>query len=49
MPDPELKASIIRKLAGFDKSIENTRESLTTEIKELITNQAEMKSAITEI
>lgn len=33
MPEPEFKTTIVRILAGLDKSINNTRESLTTEIK----------------
>ena len=43
MPDPEFKAKIIRILAGLEKSIENIMETLTAEIKELKTNQAEVK------
>ena len=43
MPDPEFKAKIIRTLAGLEKSIENIMETLTAEIKELKTNQAEVK------
>ena len=40
MPDPELKVTIIRILAGLEKSIEDTRESLTAETKGLKTSQA---------
>ena len=32
MPESEFKTTIIRILAGVDKSIEDTKESLTTEI-----------------
>ena len=35
MPDPELKAPTIQILVGLQKSIGDTRESLTTEIKDL--------------
>jgi len=49
MPEPEFKTTIIRILAGLDKSIEHTRESLTTEIKDLKTSQAKIKNAITEM
>ena len=38
MPEPEFKTTIIRILAGFEKSIEDTRESLATEIKGLKTS-----------
>ena len=38
MPDPEFKARIKRVLDGCEKSIEDNKESLTTEIKELKTN-----------
>ena len=37
MPDPEFKTTIIRILAGLEKSIEDTRETLTTEINDLKT------------
>ena len=36
-------------LTGLEKSIEDTRESLTTEIKELKSSQAKIKNLITEI
>ena len=42
MPDPEFKTTIIRILSGLEKSIEDSRESLTTEIKHLKTSQAEI-------
>ena len=38
MPDPECKAAITRMLAGLEKSIEDTRVSLTTEKKDLKTS-----------
>ena len=40
---------IMKILAGLEKSIEDTRESLTIEIKELKSNQAKIKNAITEM
>ena len=43
MPDPEFKTTIIRMLAGLEKSIEDTKESLTAKIKDLKTLQAETK------
>ena len=49
MPDPECKTAIIRILAGLEKTIDDTREPLTTEIKDLKTSQAKIKSAITEM
>lgn len=49
MSDPEFKAIIIRIIGGLEKSIEGTREFLSTEIKDLKTSQAKMKIAITEI
>ena len=33
MPDVEFKAAIIRILYGHDKGIDDTKETLTTEIK----------------
>lgn len=49
MPEPEFKTTIVRILAGLDKSINNTRESLTTEIKNLKTSLVKIKNAITEM
>ena len=37
---------IIRMLPGLEKSIDDTRESFTVEIKELQSSQAKMKNAI---
>ena len=45
--EPEFKAIIIRTLAELEKSMEDSREYLTAEIKVLKTSQAE-KDAITE-
>ena len=39
MPDGEFKATIIRILAGLEKSREDFREALSAEIKELKNNQ----------
>ena len=41
MPDPEFKATIIR-LASLEESMEDPRESLTTEIKDLKASQTTM-------
>ena len=46
---PEFKVTIIRILAGLEKSMKDIRKTLNIEIKELENNQAEMKNAITEI
>ena len=46
MCDTEFKTTIKRILAGLEKSIEDTRESLATEIKDLKSNQAKIKHAI---
>ena len=40
---------IIRILAGLEKSIEDTRESLSAEIKELKSGQAKINNTITEM
>ena len=45
MSELEFK-TIIRILTGLEKSIENTREYFTTEIKELKSSQFEIKNAI---
>ena len=47
MSEIKFRAMIIRILAGVEKSIEDTRESLCTEIKE--SSQDEIKNAITEM
>lgn len=43
IPDPEFKATIIRVPAGFEKIIENMREYLITEKKDLKTSQEKLK------
>lgn len=35
MTEPEFKATIINILAGLEKSLEETRETLTTKVKDL--------------
>ena len=45
----EFETPIIRILAGLKKSIENTRESLTTEIQELKISQEKIKNAVTKM
>ena len=49
MPDLEFRATIIRILSGLEKNIEDIKDTLTMEITELKTKQAEMKNAIMEI
>ena len=49
MPKQEFKTTVIRILAGLQKSVEDTRESLTTEIQEVKTSQAKIKYAISEM
>ena len=46
MPHGEFKAIIMRILAGLVKRMEDFREALTTEIKELKINQSETKTAL---
>jgi len=48
MSELQFKTRIIKILAGFEKSIEDTRESFVVEIKELKCSQANIKNAITE-
>ena len=45
----EFKIIIISILVALEKSIEYTRESLTSEIKELKSSQAKIKNPITKI
>ena len=52
MPDGKFKATIIRILSGDKKRIEDFRETLTAEIKELKKNnnsKSKMKNTVTEI
>ena len=44
MPDGEFKAEIIRIITRLEKRIEDLRETLTRERKELKKSQAEMKN-----
>ena len=48
MPDAEFKAIVKRILAGLEKSMEDIKGTLTTEIREIKNNQSEMKNAATE-
>ena len=45
----EFKIIAIKLIAGLDKSIESSRESITTEIKGLRNSQEELKNAISEL
>ena len=49
MCELQFKTAIIEILAGFEKSMEDTRESLPIEIKQLKSSQAEIKNTVTEI
>lgn len=46
MSELEFKTTIIRLLAGVANSTEDTRGTLSAEIKELKANQAKMKNPI---
>ena len=48
IPKPEFKTTVKKTLAGLEKSIKDTRESLTAEIKELKPSQTKIKNAIIE-
>ena len=45
----EIKITVIKLIAGFEKSIEDSRESITAEIKGLGNSQEELKNAINEL
>ena len=45
----EFKTIIIKILPGLGKSMEDTGETLTSEIKELKSSQAKIKNAITKM
>ena len=49
MPESEFKATTIRILAALEKSIDDARESLTTETEDLKTSQSKIKNTITEM
>ena len=49
MSELKFKTTIIRILAGVEKSMEDNRESLSAEVKELKPSQAEIKNSITEM
>ena len=41
--EKELKTTVMRTLAGIERSIEDTRETFAAEIKDLKTSQAKIK------
>ena len=43
MPEPEFKTLVIGILAALQKIMEDTRKSLTTEIKDVTTSQTKIK------
>ena len=43
MPEPEFKATVIKILVEIEKIMEDIKETLTVETKELKMNQEEMK------
>ena len=47
--EQEFRTTVIKILAGLERSIEDTRETLAAEIKDLKTSQAEIKNDITEM
>ena len=49
MSEIEFRIMIIKILAGFVKSLEDSRESISGEIKELKYNQVDIKKVINEI
>ena len=49
IPELEFKTTVLRILAGLEKSIENTREFLSAEIKELKTSEVKVKNVVTEM
>ena len=49
MSELEFRITIIKIAVGLEKSIEDTRESLSEEIKELKSNQVKTKKVINEM
>ena len=47
--EQEFRTSVIRLLAGLEKSIKDTRETLVEEIKDLRTSQDEIKNVVIEM
>ena len=47
-PKQEFRTAVTRILAGLERSIVDTTETLAAEIKDLRTSQAEIKNAVTE-
>jgi len=49
MSEVEFRTTIIKILAGLEKSMEDIRETLSGEIKKRKSNQVEIKRAINEV
>ena len=47
--EQEFRIIVIKLIAGLEKSIEDSRESIVTEIKGLRNGHEELKNAITEL
>ena len=47
--ESEFRILVIKLIAGLENSIEDSRESIATEIKELRNSQEELKNAINEL
>ena len=47
--EPELRIIVIKLIPGLENSIEDSRESIATEIKGLRNSQEELKNAINEV
>ena len=47
--EQEFRTTVIRILVGLERSIEDTRETLAAEIRDLKTTQAKIKYDITEM
>ena len=47
--EQEFRIIVIKLITGLEKSIEDSRESITTEIKGLRNSQEELKNAINEL
>ena len=47
--EQEFRIIVIKLIAGIEKSIEDSRESIATEIRELRNSHEELKNAINEV
>ena len=47
--EQEFRTTVIRILTGLEKSIENTRETLASQAKDLKTSQTKIKNDVTEM